>query len=72
MPQNERENPFCAKKKLDARFINRDESDFLDFFPLVVFLNTSKTGRRSALCITRRKKTKNTKRDKTHNATLSR
>ena len=70
MPQNERENPFCAKKKLDARFINRDESDFLDFFPLVVFLNTSKTGR-SALCITRRKKTKNKKRD-THNTTLLR
>lgn len=69
MPQNERENPFCAKKKLDARFINRDESDFLDFFPLVVFLNTSKTG--SALCITIRKKTKNKKRD-THNTTLLR
>ena len=68
MPQNKRERPFLHQKKLDARFIN--QSDFLDFFPLVVFLNRSKTGR-SALCITRRKKTKNTKRD-THNATLSR
>jgi hypothetical protein len=68
VPQNKRENPFCTKKKLDARFIN--QSDFLDFFPLVVFLNTSKTGR-SALCITRRKKTKNKKRD-THNTTLLR
>ena len=65
--KQERE-PFCTKKKLDARFIN--QSDFLDFFPLVVFLNTSKTGR-SALCITRRKKIKNKKRD-THNTTLLR